>query len=89
MGRKILVGGSFSVGKTSLANQLVCAIPGASILPDHARELKSLFPQIAWDCQAVRDYMLVSQVIREAAAISADRTVICDSGILIAKYSRT
>lgn len=81
--KKIVISGSFSTGKTTLFNQMQEYYPTAKTLPEHAWELKSVFPDISWNSQLVRDYLLFSQLVREAQAQSdGTKLLICDTGVL-------
>lgn len=81
---KISISGTFSTGKTTLSNVIYSSVPGSILVAEHASALKVLFPQISWRSQIVRDYLLLSQLIREASAICKDgqNIVICDTGVL-------
>jgi predicted ATPase len=79
---KISISGTFSSGKTTLANELISRIPSSILIPEHARDIKLLYPQINWTDQIVRDYMLFSQLLRETSIGNTRDLIICDSGII-------
>jgi nicotinamide riboside kinase len=79
---KISISGTFSSGKTTLSNELISRIPNSILIPEHAWNIKLLFPHIDWTNQIVRDYMLFSQLVREANIRNTENLIICDSGII-------
>jgi len=82
MAPKLSISGTFSSGKTTVVNSIRASVPNAIILAEHAWNIKSLFPQIDWTSQIVRDYMLFSQLVREKEIVALNVPIICDTGVL-------
>jgi predicted ATPase len=77
----VSISGAFSSGKTTLSTAMCASTPGATLLPELVWEVKNVFPDLDWSTQAVRDYFLISQMIREANT-NPSSLVICDTGII-------
>jgi nicotinamide riboside kinase len=79
---KVLVTGTFCSGKTTLANELHDRIGGVSLIPDHCRDILSLFPRVDWSAPELRDYLIVRQLLTERQLCKSDTTTVIDAGII-------
>jgi len=78
---KILISGTFSSGKTTLAESLAGINTGFVLLPEKASSLKRVFPDLQWDAKYIRHYLFVDQLFSEELMSNDKRIIICDSGI--------
>jgi nicotinamide riboside kinase len=78
---KILVTGTFCAGKTTLVTELGRAIINSTVIYESARDLLHHFPSIDFALPQVRDYLLVSQLLREKIAETSSKVTICDTGV--------
>lgn len=82
MNCKISIGGTYSSGKTEICNLLIRSNPRSTLVGDHARELKTLLPNIDWTTQPIRDYLLISKLVNEARADTSAGLIVVDGGII-------
>lgn len=78
---KILVTGTFCAGKTTLAAALGNALINSTVVSETARELLHYFQNVDFALPQVRDYLLVSQLLREKIAENSSNITICDTGV--------
>lgn len=78
---KVVVTGTFSSGKTTLCNDLVTSSLAVHLVEDYCRPVLDLMPGIDWTIPAVRDHLIVNQVLIEAFAQEQFDLVVVDGGI--------
>lgn len=80
--RKITISGTISSGKTTLCKALLESLNNITFISEHSWDLKHLFPNIDWRKQEVRDYLLISQIVREAQYKDSP-FIICDTDVIV------
>lgn len=78
---KILICGTFSSGKTTLAQSLARINKEFVLLPEKASMLKDVLPDLQWDDKYIRHYLYIDQLYSEEIMSNESRIIICDSGI--------
>ncbi|GAB3918171.1 ATP/GTP-binding protein [Larkinella terrae] len=78
---KIVITGTYCSGKTTLCYDLIQAIPNCKLLLEEAREISDLIPPDGWSLPAIREYLLVRQILNEKRNEKDDKLLICDNGV--------
>jgi nicotinamide riboside kinase len=79
---KIAIVGTYSCGKTTLADQLLRRFPSTHLLPEHARRSISVGGIEAIRMRETRDFLLVSNLLDEAEIDVTSRLAVSDSGLI-------
>ncbi len=78
---KVLVAGTYCAGKTTLVEALHKSFSTSLIAAEPAGEIALLVPNLDWSMNAVREYLIVRQILIEKKLETGDQLIFCDGGV--------